>query len=169
MRLLPEGIQFQPSCLSKQSRPRNPPKPFLFPSLFPSFPADGKLCPKQTLLQYISQTESFRPTDPGQKNNLFILYIKPHNPITPSSIARWITSMLKLTGIDTDTFKAHSVRSVSTSAAASVGLTTNQIMEAADWSSQSVFQRFYYRPTQSNQVGVAVLSTESMNSLQTSR
>ena len=99
MRLLPEGIQFQPSCLSKQSRPRNPPKPFLFPSLFPSFPADGRLCPKQTLLQYISQTESFRPTDPGQKNNLFILYIKPHNPITPSSIARWITSMLKLAGL----------------------------------------------------------------------
>ena len=52
MRLLPEGIQFQPSSLSKQSRPRNPPKPFLFPSL----PADGRLCPKQTLLQYISQT-----------------------------------------------------------------------------------------------------------------
>ena len=76
--------------------------------------------------------------------------------------------MLKLAGIDTDTFKAHSVRSASTSAAASVGLTTNQIMEAADWSSESVSQRFYYRPTQSNQVGVAMLSTEPTDSLQTS-
>ena len=97
MRLLPEGVQFQPSCLSKQSRPGNSPKPFLFPS----FPADKRLCPKQTLLQYISRTESFRTIDSGQKNNLFISYIKPHNPITSSSIARWITSMLKLAGIDT--------------------------------------------------------------------
>ena len=69
--------------------------------------------------------------------------------------------MLKLAGIDTNTFKAHSIRGASVSAAASAGITTNQIMEAADWSSVSVFQRFYYRPTQSNQVGAAVLSTES--------
>ena len=165
MRLLPEGVQFQPTCLLKQSRSGNPPKPFLFPS----FPTDKRLCPKQTLLQYISRTESFRPTDSGQKNNLFISYIKPHNPITSSSIARGITSMLKLAGIDTETFKAHSTRSASASAAASAGLTTNQIMEAADWSSESVFQRFYYRPIQSNQIGVAVLSTKPTDSLQTTR
>ena len=156
MRSLPEGIQFQPSCLSKQSRPGNPPKPFLFPS----YPVDTRLCPKQTLLDYISRTESFRSSDTGQKN-LFVSYIKPHSPISSSSIARWITSMLKLAGIDTDTFKAHSIRGASVSAAASAGITTNQIMEVADWSSESVFQRFYYRPTQSNQVGAAVLSTES--------
>lgn len=77
--------------------------------------------------------------------------------------------MLKLAGIDTDTFKAHSTRSASASAAASAGLTTNQIMEAADWSSESVFQTFYYKSIQSNQVGVAVLSTKSTDSLQTSR
>ena len=70
-------------------------------------------------------------------------------------------SMLDLARIDTKTFKAHSVRSASASAAASASLTTNQIMNAADWSSESVFQRFYYRPPSGNQVGVAVLSTKS--------
>ena len=40
--------------------------------------------------------------------------------------------MLKLAGIDTDIFKAHSIRSASASAAASAGLTTNQIIKAAD-------------------------------------
>ena len=59
-----------------------------------------------------------------------------------------------------NTFKAHSVRDASALAAVSAGLTTNQIMNAADWNSESVFQRFYYRPPISNQVGVAVLSTE---------
>ena len=67
--------------------------------------------------------------------------------------------MLDLAGIDTKTFKAHSVRGASASAAASAGLTTNQIMNAADWSLESVFQRFYYRPSSTNQVGVTVLST----------
>ena len=42
-------------------------------------------------------------------------------------------------------------------------------MEAADWSLESAFQRFYYRSIQSNQIGIAVFSTESTDSLQTSR
>ena len=74
--------------------------------------------------------------------------------------------MLKLAGIDTDTFKSYSVRSASTSAA---GITTNQIMDAADWKSESIFERFYYKPTSSNQMGQAVLSTSSSDSLQISR
>ena len=78
--------------------------------------------------------------------------------------------MLILAGIDTSTFKAHSVRGASVSAAASVGLTSNQILNAADWSSDSVFQRFYHKPICENQVGIAVLSTESATDLlQTSR
>ena len=75
--------------------------------------------------------------------------------------------MLNLAGIDTDNFKAHSVRSASVSAAASSGVTTNQIMEAVNWSLESVFQRFYYKPTNTNAVGVSVLSTPTA-SLQTS-
>ncbi len=46
-----------------------------------------------------------------------------------------------------DVFKAaHSVRSVATSAAAKAGTTTSaDILKAADWSSESVFQKFYYK------------------------
>ena len=141
MRPFSEGIQFRPTSLSKQSRSDKPSKPFLFPS----FPEDERLCPKQTLLHYISRTESFRSTDSNQKNNLFLSYIKPHNPITSSTVTRWITTLLKLTGIDTDTFKAHSTRSASSSVAASAALTTNQIIDAADWSLKSVFRTFYYK------------------------
>ena len=42
--------------------------------------------------------------------------------------ARQTMSMLDLAGIDTKTFKAHPVRSATASAAASAGITTNQIM-----------------------------------------
>ena len=49
-------------------------------------------------------------------------------------------------GIDISVFKAHSVRGVSTSAAANRGVTTDEILDAADWSTESSFQRFYYKP-----------------------
>jgi len=153
------GCNFNPVCLSKQSRPSRPIKPFIFPSFSP----DKSLCPKVTVQAYVTRTESFRCEG---KEKLLLSYVKPHNPIASSSVARWIVTMLKLAGIDTDTFKSHSVRSASATAAASAGITINQIMEAR---SESVLKRFYYKPDNINQVGQAVLSTPSTDSLQTSR
>ena len=46
----------------------------------------------------------------------------------------------------------------STSAAAMLGISTNEILEATDWSNESTFQRFYYKPTDSSVFGKAVLS-----------
>jgi len=165
MKSLPDGVEFKPSSLAKQSRPSKPAASFVFPA----FPADKNLCPKEALLEYVSRTESYRGSGSERKTKLFLSYIKPHNPISSSSIARWILAILGLAGIDTNKFKAHSTRSASASAAASAGVTTNQIMEAADWSSSSVFQQFYYKPTNSNAVGVSVLSAAPTGSLQTSR
>ena len=54
LKLLPDGIQFYPSELAKKSRPSKSVAPFIFPA----FPSDNKLCPKVTLLSYISRTES---------------------------------------------------------------------------------------------------------------
>jgi len=162
MRMLPDGVQFNPVCLSKQSRPSRSLKPFTFPS----FSNDKRLCPKEAIQAYIARTESFRGKG---KEKLLLSFVKPHNPISSSSVARWIVTMLKSAGIDTDTFKSHSVRSASATAAASAGISTNQIMEAADWRSESVFERFYYKPGNNNQVGQAVLSSPSTDSLQTSR
>ena len=62
--------------------------------------------------------------------------------------------------IDMDIFKAHSVQSASISAATIAGITTNDILKAADWSSETVFQRFYHKPTPNSQFGKAVLSSE---------
>ena len=157
MKMLPDGVQFQATCLSKQSMASRPVAPFIFP-------ASPNLCPKHTVNSYITRTESFRDAGQEKRSKLLLSYIKTHNAITSSSVARWILSMLNLAGVDTNQFKAHSTRSASISAAASARVTTNQIMEAAEWSSESVFQQFYYRP-QSNVVSVAVLSTEPATNL----
>jgi hypothetical protein len=40
------------------------------------------------------------------------------------------------------------------------GITANDILKAVDWSSETVFQKFYHKPTTSRQFGKAVLSSE---------
>ena len=80
---------------------------------------------------------------------------KPHKPISPSTIARWLKTILSKAGVDTEIFKAHSVQSASTSAAAMAGITTEDILKAADWSSETVFQKFYHKPVRVNKFGRA--------------
>ena len=72
----------------------------------------------------MSRTESYRGTDPNRKSKA--TPVLP-NPVTSSSIVRWIMSVLDLAGINTtcNTFKAHSVRGALALAAVSAGLTTN--------------------------------------------
>ncbi len=50
-------------------------------------------------------------------------------------------------------FKGHSTRAASATAAVSAG----EILQAADWSSEGIFQKFYYKPSKDV---TAVLSTE---------
>ena len=48
-------------------------------------------------------------------------------------------------GIDISIFKAHSVRGGASFMATGAGVTSKDILDAADWSSEGTFQRFYYR------------------------
>ena len=66
--------------------------------------------------------------------------------MTSSTIARWLKTCLSEAGIDSGIFKAHLVRGASSSRAAAAGITTMDILQAADWSSESTFQRFYHLP-----------------------
>ena len=68
--------------------------------------------------------------------------------------------MLEAAGIDTSVFTAHSVRGALSSVAANLGIATNYILKAADWSSESVFQS---KPTEDPSFGRAVLSTKDIS------
>ena len=149
----PEGVAFLPCTLAKQSRQGKPIAEFFFPS----FPHDTKLCPVMTLRAYEERTRGLRSIE----TRLLVSLIKPHKKVTSSTIARWIRSLLEAAGVNTSIFQAHSVRGASSSTAANMGITTNDILKAADWSSESVFQKFYYKATQSPSFGRAVLSSGS--------
>ena len=77
-----EGIVFLPRYLSKQSRPSQD-------FFYPRFPEDEILCPVQTLLVYEDHTAAFRLPH-GQNTLLFLSWIGKHEPVSSSSIARWL-------------------------------------------------------------------------------
>ena len=73
---------------------------------------------------------------------------------------------LQEAGIDTDTFKAHSVRGAAGSSAAWSGVTVMDILNAADWSTETTFQQFYHREMQDKSTfGSAALSSASTSNL----
>ena len=101
-----------------------------------------KLCVFSTLKEYLRRTKHLRQKD----SYLFISYEKPHLSVSTQTIARWIKSIMFKAGIDTSTFKAHSTRHASTSAAKAAGVDIETIKNTADWSPKSqVFAKHYDR------------------------
>lgn len=147
----PLGVTFHPTSLAKQSRQGKQIKDFFFPV----FDENKAVCPVETLRAYEERTKPIR----GTETKLFISIIKPHKSVSSSTVARWLKKLLEEAGVDIGTFSAHSVRGASSSTASNMGVTTNDILEAADWSSSSVFEKFYYKPTHDSAYGKAVLSS----------
>ena len=109
----------------------------------------------RALEEYERRTANRRSPSESQ---LLIAMIRPYKAVSSSTVARWLKAMLANSGIDVSIFKAHSVRGAATSAAANAGITTNDILNAADWSSQSIFHKFYYRPVHNSTFGKTVLA-----------
>ena len=147
-----DGVLFFPSGLAKQSRQG---KEFFFPS----FPANASICPVHTLKASEGSVANMR----GNETKLFLATIKPHKAVSSSTLARWLKSLLEAAGVDTSIFSAHSVRGASTSKAVNMGITTVDILKTADWSSESVFEKFYYKPSADAVYGKAVLSSKSLH------
>ena len=104
-----------------------------------------KLCPVECLKAYRKRTKEYRKTPEHQQ--LFISYQAPHKPVASSTIARWIKQILEASGVSMGEFSAHSTRGAASTAAALSGLSTQQIMARAGWSSEDTFSRHYYKPS----------------------
>lgn len=116
------------------------------------------ICPVNCLKLYINQTASMRRD--SNKDLLFVGSNKPHNPVSSSKIGRWVKDQLKVAGIDTDKFSAHSVRGAAASKAAANGLPIQSILNQGHWARESTFARFYKRSvisSPSDSVGHSIL------------
>ena len=103
-----------------------------------------QICPVKYLKHHIHKTANIR-----KSSKLFVSF-KTYKAVTSSTIARWLKLILNLSGIDTSKFKGHSYRSAFSSAAKMVGMSLNDILKTADWSSASTFRKFYYRDIDDN-------------------
>ena len=96
-----------------------------------------ELCVFNTLLEYLQRTRTLR----GQTTQLFISFIQPHGPITKASFSRWIKTLMSDAGVNTDMFKAHSVRAATTSKAYSRDIPLETILRTANWTRSSTFEK----------------------------
>lgn len=105
------------------------------------------LCPVTCLKLYLHQTKALRK----EVNQLFVSFAKPHKSVTSQTISRWLVEVLKLAGIDTDVYSAHSFRHASCSKAAKNGVAVDSILKCVGWSKNSqVFANYYNRPVDNN-------------------
>ncbi|KAI8500686.1 Transcription elongation factor SPT5 [Branchiostoma belcheri] len=123
-----------------------------------AFPQDRRLCAFTYLKEYLRRTSSLRKEGGGEQK-LFISFSRPHRPVGSATLARWVKSVLGTAGVDTATFSAHSTRGASTSAATAAGVSLHSIMNAADWSRESTFLKYYRRDNNQHTFDQAVLST----------
>ena len=111
---------------------------------FQVYSIDEHLCVKRCIDVYIERTREVR----GQEKQLLISFVHPYRKVGTDSVARWIKTVLALSGIDTDQFKAHSTRAASVSACVRY-IPVEDIVKRAGWSNETTFQRFYNKTVES--------------------
>ena len=100
-----DGVTFRPTHLAKQNRSSKHLPDFFFPC----FKDDPILCPVVTVKASEECTKEFRDFQSSTpKTCLFLSWIGKHNPVTSSTIARWLKETMKDAGIDISIFKLHS-------------------------------------------------------------
>ena len=146
------GVVFSIPGLTKTRRQGPPIQAF-----YPEFRGSHKLCPVRALRCYERRSKELRRSC-GGRNPLFIATRRPHRPVKPCTIGNWLKAIMSQAGIDTHQFSAHSTRGAATSEAKAAGVSTSEILWAANWSSSSTFTRFYHRPVQTTEFGSRVLT-----------
>ena len=73
-------------------------------------------------------------------------------------MSRWIRTVLLAAGINSQ-YTSHSTRSAATSTAADNGVPIEDILAAADWSSETTFEKFYHKPVSQDSFAKSILSS----------
>lgn len=127
------SVTILPNHILKQTRPGQ----HLDVIQLKVYTKDKSLCIVQTLLEYISRTETIRKSD-----KLLISTLKPYKHVSKSTVSRWVKLTMQNAGIDQG-FKPHSTRSASTSKAKFHGVPLEKIVKTAGWSNAAVFGKYY--------------------------
>jgi len=155
-KILPEGVVFSLTSPRKRGNPSH-----LAQAFFTHFLHNWKLYPVETLCHYLKWCPVCHTLLCSKPDPLLISYIKPHKQVSSATVGCWFRLTIKDAGINMEIFKAHSVHSASTTAAANGSVSLDEIMTMADWSSPSTFQKLYYKPGFNSKYCYAVLKQPS--------
>ena len=131
-----EQIVFQPVSLEKTENMSHTAKPLEIDS----FVQDTSICPVFYLKAYMERVKDLRSTD-----SLFVILRKPYSEAAASTLARWLSDVIILSGQEGS---GGSTRSVSSSYAIGRGATLTSVLSAGDWARASTFRKFYFKPTE---------------------
>ncbi|KZS06436.1 Uncharacterized protein APZ42_030117 [Daphnia magna] len=121
---------------------------------------DPSIDPVPCLGLYVHSTDTLRSGI--NEHRLLIGSVKPHKPVSGSTVARWIKKQLEEASVDTSTFSAHSTRGAAASKAATLGVPIQSILSAADWASESNFSRLYCREVAEPTVAKLIITGSSI-------
>ena len=145
-------LSYLPEFRAKTESASNPlPRSFAVRSLrdfVGSLPDELLLCPVRAVRVYVSRASSISP----RPRSLFVSPRTPTRPISKNALSYFLRSVilqsLPSPPSSASSVRAHSIRSVSTSAANSPNVTLPDILAAATWSSSTVFTSFYLHDVQ---------------------
>jgi hypothetical protein len=96
------------------------------------------------ILYYIKRTSSLRLS-----RKVFISFVS-YQEDTTCTLARWLWTVLNLSDIDSNIYKAHSYRGASALAVYNKGCSLMTIISHANWKSDKNFKKFYYGDVDKN-------------------
>ncbi|KAG1466195.1 hypothetical protein G6F56_004736 [Rhizopus delemar] len=120
---------------------------------------ETNICPVQTLWIFCQKTEALGVKLP-KNHTVFLANIlgekngEPAHSASPVTIANWVKDSLTKAGVDTAIFKAHSLRSASSTKALTNGASLNTVKLHANWSLKSdTLEKYYYKPGNQHERG----------------
>ncbi|GBC31876.1 hypothetical protein GLOIN_2v1786700 [Rhizophagus irregularis DAOM 181602=DAOM 197198] len=122
------------------------------------YPDERHLCPYEAVTSLLSRTSLWR-VSADQKRALFLITKEPHSPASVDTIAGWIKSILKISSPGST---AKDMRVLAAFFAQNAGAGLETVLALGNWSSNSVYHRFYQRGIklmlERNQVSSLILS-----------
>lgn len=124
---------FEFSGLLKQSRPG-----YKTPAVHMKSHPPDRYCTYVVVKEYLSRN----CINKKWRRITFINYVKPHKAVTRDTVSQWIKMVLNVSGINTDIFGSHSVRSAPVSKAKLAAVPVDEISRKVGWSNAGTMSKF---------------------------
>ena len=102
---------------------------------------------------YLELTKDWRHST----NRKLLLSWRTKSCVTRPTVARWLKTVLKLSGIDTGKYQSHSYRGAGLSNAFFKGVPISQIVAHGSWKNVRTFSNHYCAPSEESDVGKIIL------------